>query len=72
MLYHITYVTRTNREAALSVKGIEQVEEACLQLKEQGIVPTIVRYSLAAASTDTADIVGKELKVRTTIFSCLY
>lgn len=54
---------RTNRDAALSTKGVEQVEETCRRLKEQVMQPTIVRYSLAAAAIDTADIVGKELKV---------
>jgi len=53
----------TNREAALSEQGQIQIEDACRKLKEDGIVPTIVRYSLAAASIDTANIVGKELKI---------
>ena len=56
-------LNRTNREASLSERGIEQVEETCRRLKEQGIQPTILRYSLAAAAIDTADILGKELKV---------
>jgi broad specificity phosphatase PhoE len=52
-----------NREAALSPKGIEQVEEALQQLKENDINPTIIRYAIAASSTDTANLVGSRLKV---------
>jgi len=53
----------TNREAALSPKGIEQVERMCEELRADGVSPTVVRYSLAAAAIDSADIIGKELKV---------
>lgn len=53
----------TNREAALSELGIEQVEETCRLLKAKGINPTIVRYCLAANAVDTANIVGRELRV---------
>jgi broad specificity phosphatase PhoE len=42
---------------------MEQVEEACRFLAEQGILPSIVRYSLAASAMDTANMIGKELKV---------
>mmetsp|Transcript_24392 Transcript_24392/g.51458 ORF Transcript_24392/g.51458 Transcript_24392/m.51458 type:complete len:87 (-) Transcript_24392:1105-1365(-) len=53
----------TNREAALSELGERQVLEACEFLKEMGSSPTVVRYSLAAASVDSANIIGDELKV---------
>jgi broad specificity phosphatase PhoE len=53
----------TNREAALSLEGMEQVEAACQFLKEQGILPSIVRYSFAASAMDTANMIGKELQV---------
>lgn len=52
----------TNREAALSDLGESQVRNACKFLASQDINP-IVRYSLAAASVDSANIVGDELKV---------
>jgi len=53
----------TNRESALSEKGIEQVCEVCKELRSDGLAPTVVRYSLAAAAIDSSDIIGKELKV---------
>jgi hypothetical protein len=53
----------TNREAALSELGNLQVRDACKYLISQGINPTVVRYSLAAASVDSANIIGEELKV---------
>eukprot|EP00956_Cyclotella_meneghiniana_P043424 scaffold269738_cov79-Cyclotella_meneghiniana.AAC.1 len=52
----------TNREAALSELGESQVRDACKFLASQDITP-IVRYSLAAASVDSANIVGDELKI---------
>ena len=53
----------TNREAALSERGAEQVTELCKKLKADRVAPTIVRYSLAANAIDSANIVGRELKV---------
>jgi broad specificity phosphatase PhoE len=53
----------TNREAALSPEGVKQVEEASRFLKEQDVVPSIVRYSLAAHTMDTTNILGRELKL---------
>lgn len=53
----------TNREAALSEVGEEEVRRACNLLKASGITPTVVRYSLAASCIDTANIVGEELKI---------
>ena len=56
----------------LKPKGIEQIDASCKRLKEEGIAPTIVRYSLAASAMDTTDIVGKELKVSVPCFSCFF
>lgn len=53
----------TNREAALSEVGEEEVRRACNLLKASGITPTVVRYSLAASCIDTANVVGEELKI---------
>jgi Fructose-2,6-bisphosphatase len=53
----------TNRESALSPKGIEQVEEMCKKLRSDGVAPTIVRYSLAASAIDSSNIIGRELKI---------
>ncbi|KAL7470284.1 hypothetical protein ACHAXS_010512, partial [Conticribra weissflogii] len=53
----------TNREAALSELGERQVLESCKFLKETGSSPTVVRYSLAAASVDSANKIGDELKI---------
>ena len=53
----------TNRDSALSEEGIRQVEATCEYLKEQDINPTIVMYSLAASSMDTANIIGRELRL---------
>lgn len=53
----------TNRDSALSDKGLQQVEETCQSLKDQNINPTIVMYSLAASAMDTANILGRELKI---------
>lgn len=54
---------RTNRESALSPNGVQQVEELCNVLRQEKVNPTVLRYSLAAAAMDTADIVGKEIKI---------
>ena len=53
----------TNREAALSEQGEEEVRQACNLLKKSGLNPSIVRYSLAASSIDTANIVGAEFNI---------
>ena len=53
----------TNREASLSEFGESQVRNACNMLLSAGASPTLVRYSLAAACVDSANIVGEELKV---------
>ena len=53
----------TNREAALSEEGEGGVRQACNRLKNLGISPTIVRYSIAASCIDTANIVGAEFNI---------
>lgn len=53
----------TNREAALSDKGRQQVLEAAQMLAQAGIQPSQVRHSLAAAAMDTAGILRDALKI---------
>jgi len=53
----------TNRDSALSEQGIQQVESTCQSLKENDVNPTIVMYSLAASAMDTANIIGRELRI---------
>ena len=51
----------TNREDALSPQGEEQVVASCQILKQPTLTPTVVRHSLAAATVDTANVIGREL-----------
>ena len=53
----------TNREAALSDQGILQINDSIQLFKENQVNPTVCRYSLAAAAIDTANLVGRELKL---------
>jgi broad specificity phosphatase PhoE len=54
----------TNREAALSDLGIEQVEDSVTRLLiANNINPSIIRYAIAASSTDTTNIVARALNV---------
>jgi broad specificity phosphatase PhoE len=53
----------TNREAALSPLGRQQVLEAVKTMAEHNIQPSQIRHSLAASAMDTAGIVRDELKV---------
>lgn len=53
----------TNRENGLSPLGQEQVHEACRFMDEQGINPSVVKFTLAANAMDTADIVAMDLRV---------
>ena len=56
----------TNRECALSDLGIQQIERVCDYLNSGDDVvsaPTVVRHSFAAAAIDTANIVGRELRI---------
>ena len=57
------FVTRTNREDALSPLGIEQVQDACNAMMSRDINPSVVKYSLAAKSIDSANVVASEMKV---------
>jgi broad specificity phosphatase PhoE len=55
-----------NRDDALSPNGVEQVATACQLMQQEEIrLPTLVKYSLAASSIDTAMLVGQELKLGT-------
>jgi broad specificity phosphatase PhoE len=50
----------------LSPTGIEQVVAACRRMQQDdALLPTLVKYSLAASCIDTATIVGQELKLGT-------
>lgn len=56
----------TNRECALSDLGVQQIEQVCEYLNRGDDVvsaPTVVRHSFAAAAIDTANIVGRELRI---------
>lgn len=53
----------TNREAALSETGIQQVQAACRILQDADISPSVIKYSLAASSVDSAMVIRDELKV---------
>lgn len=54
----------TNRDNALSRTGIEQVEAACIDMMENDVNPSVVKYSLAAKSIDTANIIASQMQVR--------
>ena len=58
-----TLLWTQNRDDALSPTGAEQVVAACQLLKEGTRPPTLVKYSLAACSIDTANLVGTELQL---------
>jgi broad specificity phosphatase PhoE len=53
----------TNREAALSVGGVQQTLHAADLLQQEGIQPSVVKHSLAASSMDAANIIRDELKI---------
>lgn len=53
----------TNREAALSDQGVEQVREACRILQAADINPSVIKYSLAASAVDSAMLIRDDLKV---------
>jgi len=53
----------TNRDDALSLAGEEEVRKAADQLKEASVAPTLVMHSLAASSSDSAKILGQELRM---------
>ena len=61
---HFFILNRTNREAALSPAGAEQVQAACAELERfPELSPTVIKYSLAASALDSAQIVGNELNL---------
>jgi len=53
----------TNRDAALSPRGISQVMNACDEMLKIDINPSVVVYSIAAMTSDTANIVSQKLHV---------
>lgn len=53
----------TNRNDALSPNGIEQVEAASRNMLERDINPSVLKYSLAAKSMDTANIIATQMLV---------
>jgi hypothetical protein len=53
----------TNREAALSSKGINQVHQACQVMEEAGLDLSVVKFPIAANAMDTSDIVAAELQI---------
>jgi broad specificity phosphatase PhoE len=56
----------TNRESALSATGQAQVQAACRPLATSlKLLPTVVRYSLAASCCDAATIISRELRLGT-------
>ncbi|CAB9524678.1 Pfam:PGAM [Seminavis robusta] len=55
----------TNREAALTPTGMEQIQAASVQLEQTQQTPTVIKYSLAASCLDTAQIVGDILNLGT-------
>lgn len=65
-------MSRTNREDALSPLGIEQVQDACKEMMARDINPSVVKYSLAAKSMDSADIVATEMQVSIDMLVLIY
>ena len=53
----------TNREAALSPKGSSEIEAVCSFLERSQIDPSVIKYSFAASSMDSAKIVADRLHV---------
>ena len=55
----------TNREAALSPRGVSQIQEVevAQQLSTYQIYPSVVKYSFAANAYDTATILQQELRI---------
>jgi broad specificity phosphatase PhoE len=64
-IYSTNPLFLTNRDDALSPSGQEQIVNACQLLKSPSnhLLPTVVRFSLAACCVDTANVVARELKL---------
>jgi len=56
-------LTLTNHEDTLSPLGVEQVQDACREMMARDINPSVVKYSLAAKSMDSANVVASEMKI---------
>lgn len=57
------YIFSTNRDDALTTKGVIQVEDACADMMLKDINPSVVKYSLASKCIDTANIVATRMMV---------
>mmetsp|Transcript_2147 Transcript_2147/g.3180 ORF Transcript_2147/g.3180 Transcript_2147/m.3180 type:complete len:593 (-) Transcript_2147:174-1952(-) len=53
----------TNREHALSPRGVNQVEKVIQLFEQNNIILSNIRYAIAASSTDTSNLVARALKV---------
>lgn len=64
-IYSTNPLFLTNRDDALSPAGQEQIVNACQLLKSptNHLLPTVVRFSLAACCVDTANVVARELRL---------
>jgi hypothetical protein len=63
-IYSTNPLFLTNHENSLSERGITEVTQgACQILQEAGINPSVIKYSLAASSMETARLVRDYLKV---------
>ena len=67
-----TTIYRTNREDALSPLGREQIQNACNEMMMKDINPSVVKYSIAAKSIDTANIIAEEMNVSGNFHSVFY
>jgi broad specificity phosphatase PhoE len=64
-IYSTNPLFLTNRDDALSPAGQEQIVNACRLLTSptNHLLPTVVRFSLAACCVDTANVVARELRL---------
>ena len=56
-------LSRTNRDDSLSDTGVEQVQNVCMDLISRNINPSVVKYSLAAKSIESADMIAGQILV---------
>ena len=53
----------TNMEAGLSQQGAQEILNVCDDMTERNINPSVITYSIAAATSDAVSIMASELKV---------
>lgn len=53
----------TNIEAGLSKTGIEQINTACYDMMKRNVNPSVITYSIAAATSDAVSIISNQLQV---------